>query len=205
MSASEYLGVLGREFNITGETGKERLSQLKKLSTEGIAILIETINKNLQSSADSLISDKVVSIGEEATLPVGSRYDVFTTAIDELRSAPDDTNPDRIADTLALTVLLLHPFKDGNGRTARLIGLTFRDDIGGDTFEFEKAYDLVTESREYLRDKGVYIDGYIPYLPEGSSRSDPQHVSDYIRDLLTKDTSRLCYNPFNRGIQETLK
>ena len=56
---------------------------------------------------------------------------MFSQLIDDIKKCPKDTSPERIGDVLALGVVLLHPFHDGNGRTSRVLGQLFRDSYDG--------------------------------------------------------------------------
>lgn len=187
MSADAYKTMLAAEFGITGMSAQERVGQLKKLSNEGIAIMLEKINMAVQGSADSLMShDRTIHIGSQDTIPLEHRGAVFTEMIDAIKQSPDETNPARVADVLALGVVMLHPFHDGNGRTARIIGLTFRDGFEGPDFEDDFA--VVSQSRDLARQKGEFmIYGYVPHLPEGADQSDPQQTVDYLKKLLTEE------------------
>lgn len=91
-----------------------------------------------------------------------------------------------MADALALGVVLLHPFRDGNGRTARVFGLVFRDNY--DAPSYEEDFAVVTEPRDVARERGGFvINGYIPRLQEGADQRNPAHVSEYLGSLLKSD------------------
>jgi len=173
------------EFGIVGETPKERVEHLKELSVEGLAIMLESINKAVQGVEDSQLShDKTIKIGDKSTVSPKHRYEVFRKLIEKIKTTDESVNPARIADTLALGVVLLHPFNDGNGRTARTIGLIFRDNY--DQPDFSDDFNQVSESRDKLREKsGWMINGYIPKI-EGD-QSDPDTVNAYLANLLTDE------------------
>lgn len=187
-SAAELRQRLGSEYGIDGNDPAERIGQLKQLSVEGVAIMLEDINQSVQGSAGSLVShDRTISIGGKETIRPEDRYDVFTRLIEDIKKSPDDINPERVADTLALGVVLLHPFYDGNGRTARVVGLMFRDNFDGETYESDFA--TVTESRDTARERGGFmINGYVPHFPEGFDQSDPSQVSGYLSGLLREES-----------------
>lgn len=106
MTADELRQKL-EEWGIDGETPASRIEQFKHLSTEGIAIVIDEINKSLQGSQDSLMNhETAVKIGTQETLKPEFRYDVFKQLIDDIRQCPDTVNPARIGDVLALGVVL---------------------------------------------------------------------------------------------------
>ncbi len=187
LSAQEYRAVLAQEYGIDGASPQERITQLKQLSNEGIAIFMEYINKGVQGSEYSLINESTTFIGNVTTIRPENRYEVFTDMIASIREAPDTVNPARVADVLALGVVLLHPFRDGNGRTARIIGLTFRDDF--DEVRYTDMYNTASESRDTVRQRGGYmINGYAPNFPEGFDQSDPAAVTEYLRRLLWEDS-----------------
>lgn len=184
MSAEAFRSHVAHEFGIDGDNPQDRIEQLKELATEGLAIFLEDLNKTIQGSSESLVSqDKIVRIGGKETIGLEDRYDVFSHLVDTIKTAPSDLNPARIADTLALGVVLLHPFKDGNGRTARALGLMFRDEY--DSQEYEEYYDTVIEPRDQARARGGYmINGYVPKFPDGFDQSDPKQVRGYLEALL---------------------
>ena len=192
LSATDYREILNNEFDINGQSPAERIEQLKQLSIEGVAVFLEKINHLVQGSETSLMNhDRTMKIGETATLAPEDRYDVFVDLINDIKAAPDNTPPERIADTLALGVVMLHPFHDGNGRTARLIGLTFRGDYD-DPDSYENNFNIVTEPRDQARERGGFmINGYAPILPEGASQSNPKDVSNYLKDVIqSKDSGK---------------
>ena len=85
-----------------------------------------------------------------------------------IKESPDDVNPERLGDVAALGIVLLHPFQDGNGRTARIAGSIFHEEYDDG---WENNYGIVSESRDIARERGGFmINGYIPYLPEGKVR-----------------------------------
>lgn len=196
ITADELRQRLGGEYGIDGKTPAERASQLKQLSVEGVAIMLEDINKSVQGSEDSLVShDASLKIGGKETIRPEDRYTVFSRLIEDIKNCPDDVNPARICDTLALGVVLLHPFHDGNGRTARVLGLVFRDSY--DTDEYEADFATVAEPRDKARERGGFmINGYVPHFPEGFDQSDATQVSGYLSSLLLEEKENAytsCY------------
>lgn len=192
LNANDYREVLSDEFNINGDTPAERVNQLKELSTEGVAIFLEKINHLVQGSETSLMNhDYTMKIGDTATLAPEDRYAVFSNLIDDIKDTPEDTPPGKLADALALGIVMLHPFHDGNGRTARLVGLTFRDHYDNPD-SYENDFNVVVEPRDEARERGGYmINGYAPILPEGASQSKPEDVSNYLKAVLqSKDSGK---------------
>lgn len=199
LSAAELQRRLGAEYGIDGESPAERVEQLKRLSVEGIAILLEDINKSVQGSADSLMShDAMITIGDQQTIKPEERYDVFSRLVEAIKNCPEDVNPERVGDVLALGTVLLHPFHDGNGRTARVVGLMFHDSFGGD--DYQSDFDMVTEPRDKARERGGFmIYGYTPRFPEGFDQSDADQVSGYLSDLLHEERDGAYLSPYGQA------
>lgn len=189
-TAQEFRERMATEYGLTGKNPAERLKQFKELSVEGIAIMLEDINKSLQGSQDSLMAvDRVMKIGEEQTVDVEHRYEVFNALINDIKATTPDTNPARVGDVLALGVVLLHTFEDGSGRTARTLGLLFRDEYDIPD-EYQADFDVLTKSRDELRKIGGTIPyGYIPCLKDGASRSNSNDVIEYLHELLHKNAN----------------
>ena len=197
LDADGFRTRMREEYGFIDGSPLERAERLREMSVEGVAILLEDINKSVQGSRDSLMShDATVKAGDVKTLAPENRYEVFLKLIEAIRTCPEDTNPARIGDVLALGVVMLHPFRDGNGRTARTVGMLFRDFY--DNNEYQYVYDTVTDGRDIARSMSyedrqaqgrVYIPGYIPYLPEGTDQSDPQVVTEYLQSLLRNEES----------------
>lgn len=185
LTATEFHDLVATEYGLDGASPSERIEQLKQLDTDQLASMLDAVNRGLQGSPESLVNhDSVMRIGETETIRPEDRYDLFVRISDAIQRAPDSTNPERVADVLALTVVLLHPFRDGNGRTARAIGLLFRHDYDADSFEAD--YEVVTEPRSRARERGGFqVYGYTPWFPKGFDQSDPLRVGDYLEALLT--------------------
>lgn len=185
------------KFGITGSSPVERLQALKGLSNDRIATLLTGINKGLQGSKDHLVHrDGAMKVGEKETIAPEYRYDIFTTLLEDIKELPDDINPERVGDTLAMAIVLLHPFEDGNGRTARIVSLTLRD--GFDNLEERKEdFDALSEPRDLARARGGFlINGFTPRFPEGFDQSDPAEVSGYLHGLLTNEDPHAYYGPY---------
>ncbi len=199
LDAEEYVGLL-EKFGINGASPAERLEQLKSLSAERIAVLISSINKGLQGSKDHLLrKDRAMKIGEQDTIAPEDRYDVFVALIDDIKNTPDTINPERVADTLAMGIVLLHPFYDGNGRTARVVGLTFREGFD-DPDSYAQDFEVVTEPRDLARARGGFlIYSYTPQFPDDFDRSDPTQVSHYLHDLITTEAEGAYIGPFGQA------
>ena len=71
------------------------------------------------------------------------------------------------------------------------------DDVG-----WENNYGIVSEPRDVARGRGGFmINGYIPYLPEGKSQSNPEDVILYLESLLSSEhkDDRLYTGPFGQA------
>lgn len=195
LTAIQFKERISGVYGLDGSSPSERIEQLKELSADQIAIMLTDINRSIQGSEDHLISDRVVKIGDKETIPTEQRYQVFERLIDNIKSCSDELNPERVGDVLALGVVLLHPFKDGNGRTARVVGLMFRDAY--DEENFAENYNTVTEPRDLARQRGGFIiNGYIPELPDGFDQSSFEAISAYLANLLRDESENLytsCY------------
>lgn len=198
-SAAEFKDRLAAEFKIDGVSPAERAEQLKNMSPEGVAILLEDINMNLQREPNSQMNhEQTMKIGEQATIAPEDRHEIFTKLINDIKNTPSTINPARLADALAMGTILLHPFKDGNGRTARAIGLLLRDAY--DSPEYADDFDIVTASRDQLREQGGYlIFSYTPRFREGFDQSDPKQVSDYLSGLLHRDGTSDYYSCYSHS------
>jgi hypothetical protein len=164
--------------------------------------MMADMNARLQGSSEALISDHTVTIGGRATIAPEHRYDLFNDLISKIKSTDESINPSRIGDTLALGTVLLHPFHDGNGRTARTIGMIFNEDF--DSNDYEEVFHQVTEPRDEARKRGGFrINGYVPYIPEGLDQSNPNDVSQYFDKLLTDSSSQLYTSPYGQAELQT--
>jgi len=190
LTAAEYRGMLAGEFGIDGGTPAERVQQVKELSQEGIAIMLEKVNALAQGSTESLMDhESMIRIGGKSTIAPEHRYEVFTHLVEGIKAAPKDMNPARVGDTLAMGVVLLHPFHDGNGRTARLVGMIFHDEF--DSPDYDDNFRQLVESRDDVRKRGGYmLYGYTPDFPENFDQSNPASVSGYLSGLLDGESAR---------------
>ena len=199
ISAHDFRERLGVEYGIDAKSPARRLEQLQTLSVEGVAIFLEDINKSIQGSAGSLMNhNKVMSIGESNTVALKDRYDVFLRLIGDIKMCSPEINPARVGDVLALGVVALHPFYDGNGRTARVIGMLFRDEY--DSEQYEENFNIVVEPRDIARKKGGFmINGYVPQYPQGFDQSDGAQVSAYLSGLLKEENDGAYVSCFGQA------
>lgn len=198
LSPMEFKQMIGGEYGLEGNNPQERLNELKKMPMESIAFMMSDINRRTQGSDETLVTQKTMKIGEKTTVAPEYRYDLFKSLIDKIKSTDDSINPSRVGDSLALGTVLLHPFEDGNGRTARLLGLVFNDDY--DASDYEDSFNALSESRDVARKRGgMVIYGYIPRLGEGVDQSDPVEVDSYFDKLLTEQDTNLYVGPYGQA------
>lgn len=180
------------EYGLSGSSPAERLDSLRQRSAQDIALFMADVNKRLQGSDESLVHEDTMRIDDRKAMHPSDRYDVFTDTIDKIKESQEGINPARVGDVLALTAVLLHPFKDGNGRTARMMGFIFRDDF--DASDASETFTALAESRDLARERGGFmIYGYIPYVGEGLDQSDPQVVSEYVGKILSESENNQLY------------
>jgi len=191
MSSAEFKALVS-EFGLNGETPLDRLSTLRTMPMEQIALMMSDINRRVQGSEQTLVNDRTTRIGERDTIPVESRYDVFNSLITKIQNASEDINPSRIGDILGVGIVLLHPFHDGNGKTSRLMALIFKDDF--DAGDYDDAYRILASSREEIRKAGeTPFDGYAPGSNAITDQSNPLMVSNYLDSLFAAEAP---YAPF---------
>lgn len=193
LTAKEFKALL-EGYGLNGENPAERINFLKKMDLGTLALMLTDVNRKLQGSTETLVSENTMKVGEQPTVPVEYRYELFEHLMKEIAESPADINPGRIADALSLGLVILHPFKDGNGRTSRVLRLAF--DESYDTDEYDKNFDFLSESRDVSRARGGMIAvGYIPKLKEGQRQDDPEAVKDYFTKLLKEENSSLYVGP----------
>jgi hypothetical protein len=193
LTAPEFR-MMSEEYGIIGANPAERVEAFKRLPAENVAFYLTDLNRRLQGSDETLIHEETMKIGGQETIAPEDRAVLFTGLLDGIKRAKG-VNPARIGDALGLGVVTLHPFKDGNGRTARLMGLLFRDEY--DDPGYKDIFEFLTQSKEELMNKGVGTRpvGYIPYFPEGASGSNAEDVSIYLESLLSQNEGRLYNGP----------
>jgi hypothetical protein len=158
-----------------------------------IAVMLTAINSFVRRKEESDISKETMKIGNTPTIKPENRAEIFINFINDLQLKRDDISPERFGDALALVTVLLHPFTDGNGRTARLLGLMFRNKFSNDDDFCE-----LIKSRDSIRATGGFIvNGYIPLI-EGD-RSDPETVSDYLKKCLNSDEDNIYTGPYGQA------
>lgn len=201
LTAQEFRAIVS-EYGLDGQTAEERVVALKNMPADNLAYFLSDVNRRLQGSDETLVSEKTMKVGGNKTIAPEERYGLFLHLVDKIK-ASEAINPGRIGDALGLGVVMLHPFLDGNGRTARLMSLLFREEYDNPA-EYNENFSLLTQSKEDLMKKGIDFRpvGLIPYLPEGVEGSDPIVVEQYFDALLTRDDINLYNGPAG---QESLK
>ena len=176
-------------YGIVGSSASERVASLKKIPVETVALFMTDLNKSLQGSETTLVHESVMKIGDRPTIEPQDRYDIFSDVVESIKKSADDVNPARIGDALALATVLLHPFKDGNGRTARVMGYLFHDYY--DAPDAEETFNQVATSRDEVRargDKNIVIT-YVPDMGR-ADRSNPDEVKQYLKSMLKDEDVR---------------
>lgn len=185
-------------YGLAGDTPVERIEALRSKSKEFLAIFMTDLNARLNGSTETLVSDKTMKIGEQSAIAPEERYDLFSRIIEKVKATPEDINPARIGDALALSIVLLHPFKDGNGRTARMLGYMFREDMDG--LDALEDFRVLVEPRDTARERGGYmINGYVPYIGKGADQYNPVQVASYIGRVLSSDEPGLYTGPYGQA------
>lgn len=188
---------LVHDLGLVGDSPAERMESFRTMSVEDVAELLDMLNQQLQGSDETLLADSTMKVGGKPTVPLEHRYDLFESIVSKLQNAPKDINPARIGDALGLLVVILHPFHDGNGRTARMVGYAFQHQFDTDELEGDFAY--FAQSRETAQGNRPYA--YIPILPEGDNRTEPSDIETYFDEILYSDRSDLYTGPFS-GIKK---
>ncbi len=197
LTLDEFKSVL-ETYELNGENAYERAEKLRAIDADNLALFLSDVNRRVQGSDDTLMSEKTVSIGDKNTVPIEQRYDLFINLDNKIKTSKPNINPERLGDALALTTVLLHPFKDGNGRTARLMGFLFRDDF--DAKDADESFAILTQPRDEAREKREFmINGFIPYMPEGTDQSKPEAVEKYIDAVLSDGESNLYTSPYGQA------
>jgi prophage maintenance system killer protein len=197
LSFSE-LQAMTQEYGIAGSSPAERAESLRKVPHENVVLFMSDINRRLQGSDETLVHERVMKIGEKELIDPSDRLDIFLGVIDAVQQTPEDINPARIGDTLAMAVVMLHPFKDGNGRTARIMGFMFREDY--DTSDAADTFSQLAESRDIARERGGFlIYGYVPSLEDGFNQADPIAVGEYLNNLTKSEDPYLYTGPYGQS------
>lgn len=195
-TSEAFRDCIENEFGLNGATPEERAAQVKTLSPEQVFSLMDTINRRVQGTDESQeYTEHAMKVGEHTTIAPAYRQAVLEGVVLTLQHTPEDVSAARIGDVLALTTVMLHPFHDGNGRTARLLGSVFQNEY--DAPDFSDNYALLSQSRDTIRANGGFtLYGYIPHMPDGADQSDPVQVGDYLVGLLTHEPGDQSYPPY---------
>lgn len=184
-------------YGLMGETPKDRLQSLCSLPKESIPLFMTDLNSRIQGLDESRIHDKTMKIGDKLTVTPENRYQVFSNIIEKIKEVKGDINPARVGDTLALATVILHPFEDANGRTARAIGFIYRPEF--DNEDGSGDFERLIQSRDITREKGGFIiNGYIPYTKD-VDLTQTSGVDHYVEQLLTQDTENSYTGPYGQA------
>jgi hypothetical protein len=187
-----------KSMGVSGLSERERQIEVACMEPSQLAIFLTTINAFVSGENESNISESTMKIGDADTIKPEDRASVFLNFCQKLKSSVDSgISPERFGDALALATVLLHPFNDGNGRTARIIGLLFRDDFD---YDLSESLAVLAKSRDTIRREGGFmVNGYIPYIDSYGDRSDAAVVSRYLSDVLSADDMDLYTGPYGQA------
>lgn len=182
LSPNEFREMLSI-YGLDGNNPEERVEALKGMSAEKIAMLLTDINRRVQGSDDTLMSSKTMKVGDKSVVPAEDRYYLFLHLIKKIGETPADINPERIGDALSVGIVVLHPFKDGNGRTSRVLRLAF--DPSYDTSDYENNFNFLASPKN--------PNNSVSFIPnfKDLDQSDPRVVEDYFDRLLSEEDDRL--------------
>ena len=188
----ENFGNKVAELGLDGRTTEERVAQFRRMSVPDVAGLIDDLNQSLLGSRETLLADYTMKVGEQPTVPIEYRYDLFEKIIEMIQQAPERINPARIGDALGLAVVMLHPFKDGNGRTARAVGYVFQNEY--DTPDRTENIAFYAGSRDEMREAGIQRRpiGYVPTMLPDKDQANPTHVLEYFQEIIFGSFLFLC-------------
>lgn len=176
---------------LVGETSLDRLNSFRAMDIEDIAGLLDEVNMGMVGSEETMLSPTTMKRhrnGEEtgSFVPVEYRYDLFEEIMTKLKNSPDSMNPSRVGDALALAIGILHPFKDANGRTARVMGFAFSEYYSESSPDYDEDFNYLAQSRDELRKAGItnLPVSYVPSMSQQLDYNDPQSVIRYFDKLL---------------------
>ena len=187
-----------QNMGVSGLSEKERQIEVAHMEPGQLAVFLTAINAFVSGEDESNISESTMKIGGIPTINPEDRAGLFLDFCADLSQSVDyGISPERFGDALALATVLLHPFNDGNGRAARVIGMIFRDNFDTD---LEDSLALVGSSRDRIRGKGGFmVNGYIPYMDSYGDRSDTVAVSKYLKAVLSTDGEGLYTGPYGQA------
>ncbi len=195
LSFNDFQEMLNK-YELSGDSPEVRLNALRSSSKESIALFLSDLNRGLTGAESTMIHDKTMKIGEKETVNPEDRYQIFSNVIDKIHNSQQGINPARVGDALALTTVILHPFSDGNGRTARAVGLLYRSEFDN---EGQEDFDQLVESRDKIRESGGFmINGYVPYS-KGENLNQTDTINAYIDSILSDNTNELYTGPYGQA------
>lgn len=195
ISFNDFQEMLNK-YELSGDSPEIRLDALRSQSKENIALFITDLDRGLRGAESTMIHNQTMKIGEKGTVSPEDRYQIFSNVIEKIHNSPQGINPARVGDALALATVILHPFSDGNGRTARAIGLVYRPEFDN---EGQEDFDQLVESRDKIREGGGFmINGYVPYS-EGENLNQTDAINAYIDDILGDSINELYTGPYGQA------
>lgn len=126
------------------------------------------------------------------------RMSYFDLAADLIKELGQKLEPENITDflerasnTLAVTILVTHPFEDGNGRTARVLAHDIREGL---TDESRKA---ILELRKNRPTQGYKINSFVPKMDE-------LKPTDYLRRIAAPEIPLGSSNEYHKSTADLL-
>ena len=202
-----------------GKNDEENLLRLLTMSADEAMIFIADLNRILLDKNQTQVKSKPLKIvSRESGEITGTfmepdlRRDCFVEFFGDLQNIISENpsiNPQRVGDALAMATVMIHPFHDGNGRTARALSYFFDRDYAErhrSSEEFD-AFSRLVQSRDIVRSRvkknggGFMIDGHSPEVGDSFDYSDPGQINEYLRDVIqNKDPNRIIYHgPFGEA------
>lgn len=190
-------------WGITSGSPKGRVEELKSMDVSKFVYFISDLNRSLQGEPETQISPTTMKYGDDEMVPVEDRYDLFMGFFDKLAKLPEDINPERVGDALAMVVGMLHPFNEANGRTGRALSLVFHSNFDSDDYVAD--YKELVVSRDAMKEAGMQAHEIVaPYIRHKSiddpnnnvDMKNPGSVSRYFEQLLTSEDRNLYTGPF---------
>jgi hypothetical protein len=163
----------------------ERAAQLESITGEGIITMLDKVHRIVAPDLNhdhnlhpTKLKDPEGTVTGILATPE-ERAPIFDLAAQKVRElfeakSPENTQAflNRAADTIALSVVLAHPYEDGNGRSARAMAQLVR--YGLDLQNPESIDDMVQLSTNRPA-HGFRVNGYLPRKDAGEGKT-PQDL-----------------------------
>jgi hypothetical protein len=194
------IGAFLAEQGYDGLDDEQRLEMLiEEASLDSYFDLVDKIHRSVAPNADpnqnpvaSTISNPQGEVVAKLAEPA-ERMKILQTALDLAKQVAEKYRASggsirdalrRCGNLLAFGVVLAHPYKDGNGRTSRVLGMLIQD--GYDAHSQESTDDLECFSQNREGTKGFIPNGYIPG-GEWSGSGAAQNPSEFLTAVAQLD------------------